>query len=136
MKQDKKCPECGTGTMKALPNLEPLGASVPRTKPMQARCARCGHQDDFTKFYPFHAVKLRERVPWPPNLPGAKLDDTVISAGGLIGNSNAVVLECRRSDGSGGYGGTFDLDWFLVQKIVDKITRGMTLDAVGDLELT
>jgi hypothetical protein len=52
MEQNKKCPKCGKGTMKALPNPVPLHPQVSRKK-MQAKCnnAKCGYQDDFTKFY-------------------------------------------------------------------------------------
>jgi hypothetical protein len=54
MEQNKKCPKCGKGTMKAVPNPVPLRPDVPREKEMQAACdnAECGYQDDFTKFYP------------------------------------------------------------------------------------
>jgi ribosomal protein S27AE len=52
MEQNKKCPQCGKGTMKAVPNTEPLRPDVPREKEMQAACDECGYQDDFIRFYP------------------------------------------------------------------------------------
>jgi hypothetical protein len=52
--QDRVCPKCGEGEMKAVPATDPLLADQPREKPMQARCnnPKCGYEDDFTKFYP------------------------------------------------------------------------------------
>jgi len=50
-KQDTKCPKCGQGEMKMVLATAPLG-SVPKTKPMQARCNKCGFEQDYTKIYP------------------------------------------------------------------------------------
>ena len=52
MEQNVKCPKCGKGTMKAVPNSVPVFADVPREKEMQAACDQCGYQDDLIKFYP------------------------------------------------------------------------------------
>ena len=53
MEQNKRCPRCGKGTMKAVPNSVPVFADdVPREKEMQAACDQCGYQDDLIKFYP------------------------------------------------------------------------------------
>ena len=50
--ENAKCPKCGKGLMKMLLSTTPLG-STPKTKPMQAHCNECGHEDDYTKIYPF-----------------------------------------------------------------------------------
>ena len=52
MEQNKKCPKCDKGTMKAVSNSVPVFADVPREKEMQSACDQCGYQDDFIKFYP------------------------------------------------------------------------------------
>lgn len=50
--QEVKCPKCGQGLMKMVLATSPL-TEVPKVKPMQARCTKCGFEDDYTKIYPF-----------------------------------------------------------------------------------
>lgn len=51
-KQDAKCHKCGKGEMKMVLPISPL-TSTPKSKPMQARCNKCGHEEDYTKIYPY-----------------------------------------------------------------------------------
>ena len=52
-KQEVKCPKCGQVLMKMVLATSPL-TEVPKVKPMQARCTKCGFEDDYTKIYPFN----------------------------------------------------------------------------------
>ncbi len=56
MEQNEKCPKCGQGVMKMVSALTPL-TFTPKPKPMQARCNKCGFEDDFTKIYPLNKGK-------------------------------------------------------------------------------
>jgi predicted nucleic-acid-binding Zn-ribbon protein len=47
-KQEVKCPKCGQGLMKMVLATSPL-TEVPKVKPMQARCTKCGFEDDYTQ---------------------------------------------------------------------------------------
>lgn len=51
-KQGAKCPKCGRDEMKMAVPPTPLNDTA-ETKPMQARCTKCGFEDDYTKIYPF-----------------------------------------------------------------------------------
>jgi hypothetical protein len=55
MKEDEKCAKCGEGIMKYKLATEPLSATIPKNKPRQAECNKCGFQDDYDKFYPVGA---------------------------------------------------------------------------------
>jgi hypothetical protein len=50
--QNVPCPKCNQGQMKMALATTPLTAT-PKMKPMQARCNKCGFEDDYTKIYPF-----------------------------------------------------------------------------------
>jgi hypothetical protein len=50
--QDGKCPKCRLGEMKMAVAPTPLNDTA-KTKLMQARCTKCGFEDDYTKIYPF-----------------------------------------------------------------------------------
>ena len=49
-KKNAKCPKCGHGEMKMVLATTQL-TSAPK-KSMQARCNKCGYEDDYTKVYP------------------------------------------------------------------------------------
>jgi hypothetical protein len=46
-----KCPKCGKGFMKAIPNIVPL-TEVVKMNPKLAQCTACNYQDDYGRFYP------------------------------------------------------------------------------------
>jgi hypothetical protein len=50
-KDGVKCPKCGKGVMKAIPNIVPL-TDVVKVNPKQAQCTACNYQDDYGRFYP------------------------------------------------------------------------------------
>jgi ribosomal protein L37E len=49
--QKATCPQCGHGQMQMVLATTPL-SSAPKAKPMQARCDRCGYEEDYAKMYP------------------------------------------------------------------------------------
>jgi C4-type Zn-finger protein len=52
-KQEAKCPKCGQGHMKMV---LPLASQVPamsKEKQMQAKCNKCGFEEDYVKVYPY-----------------------------------------------------------------------------------
>jgi len=46
----RKCPQCREGVMKMVLATTPLDTA--KEKPMQAKCHKCGFEDDYTKIYP------------------------------------------------------------------------------------
>jgi predicted RNA-binding Zn-ribbon protein involved in translation (DUF1610 family) len=52
-KQDAKCPQCGQGQMKMVLPLAPQVSAMPKEKQMQAKCNKCGFEEDYVNVYPY-----------------------------------------------------------------------------------